>query len=621
MSKLFSFLQVTMASLKASTLWKSFKQKCRRIAAQSTSIQHDCYRILWDLTQNIEVREIEPGQTGAYIDALEQNIVSRPNKVKQLQSDIKKALQECGDVVASDSWTVLEATYLSTSFVKYNDKHSPSKHLRMQHIDVPHSVNAAIELVKKGLAYDEANDLKGAITLYSLAFHLTRLIAEEAEMSPAAKCMVLLSEYNIFRAICYLQPLNEAECMTEWRKFKTIENADNKTLKIPKMPKDRKSDEAQAIQRVLSNATIEKPKIPLSQVIGQQQAVDDIKEKLLNQLTQSGLSPVKSFGKAPRHRGFLLYGPPGNGKTLLAKATASEAKNMTFMSMDLSGIQSKWKGMTEATLNAFFKIAEMNSPTIVFIDEIEALLGNRSNLDTDSNNATVATMLQNCEQREGIFFFGATNKPWVIDEAFYRRLVPVYVKMPCKDDRFEFLRREFLGLTSLITTKHLDHIADITDGYSFDDLNNLIASIVTATAQKTSKSKFFKKTYNNFSDEDQFCACQKQDPEAIETTMDNLPPDSIKGLPICLSIALQCIMKSHKTVDSVSLQMFKKFSKDFSSVRREEEAKASKNKDNQFEFYKGFNDDVKMGKFNTTRRSLHFPSQKVFGKNTFSKEV
>ena len=122
--------------------------------------------------------------------------------------------------------------------------------------------------------------------------------------------------------------------------------------------------------------------------------------------------------------GILLYGPPGCGKTMLARATAGEV-DATFVSVAIPEILSKWLGESEKHLASLFAEARSQTPAVLFFDEIEALAGRRSISDSHHTSALVSTFLSEMDgigaDNEGVLVLAATNVPWAIDPAFRRQ--------------------------------------------------------------------------------------------------------------------------------------------------------------------------------------------------------
>lgn len=124
-------------------------------------------------------------------------------------------------------------------------------------------------------------------------------------------------------------------------------------------------------------------------------------------------------------RNFFITKPPGTGKTFLAKACATEQKGGTFFSISASDLMSKYVGQSEKTLKALFQMARAEKPSIIFIDEIDSIAGERS---SDENEVSRRVKTEFLIQMQGVgndckdvLVLGATNLPWALDPAVRRR--------------------------------------------------------------------------------------------------------------------------------------------------------------------------------------------------------
>lgn len=177
--------------------------------------------------------------------------------------------------------------------------------------------------------------------------------------------------------------------------------------------------------------------------------------------------------------GVLLYGPPGCGKTLLARATAGEC-NASFFNIEISDVLDMYIGESEQKLHAIFEKARAEKPSVLFFDELEALAGKREHSRNASQNNTVSQFLTEldgfAQNNEGVLILGSTNVPWAIDSAFLRpgrfdRMF--FVPPPDKEARAAILAHYMLDRPS---EKGIDYhkIAASTSGYSGADLANLV---------------------------------------------------------------------------------------------------------------------------------------------------
>ncbi|KAG4385104.1 hypothetical protein GLYMA_12G027500v4 [Glycine max] len=209
-------------------------------------------------------------------------------------------------------------------------------------------------------------------------------------------------------------------------------------------------------------------------------ALEDVK-KALNELVILPMRRPELFSRGNLLRpckGILLFGPPGTGKTLLAKALATEA-GANFISITGSTLTSKWFGDAEKLTKALFSFASKLAPVIVFVDEVDSLLGARGGAFEHEatrrmrNEFMAAWDGLRSKENQRILILGATNRPFDLDDAVIRRLPRrIYVDLPDAENRMKILRI-FLAQENLNFDFQFDKLANFTDGYSGSDLKNL----------------------------------------------------------------------------------------------------------------------------------------------------
>lgn len=183
-------------------------------------------------------------------------------------------------------------------------------------------------------------------------------------------------------------------------------------------------------------------------------------------------------------KGVLLYGPPGTGKTMLAKAIAKEA-NACFINVRSATLQSKWFGDAQKLVTAVFTLAWKLQPSIIFIDEIDSMLGRRSNQEHEivTNMKTEFMQMWDgfiTDENARVMVLAATNRPWEVDEAILRRLPQSFeVPLPNAEQRESILRvilEEGHCHQSLFRNgpdSAVAILAQKTEGYSGSDLQEL----------------------------------------------------------------------------------------------------------------------------------------------------
>ncbi|XP_073272500.1 uncharacterized protein [Primulina huaijiensis] len=177
-------------------------------------------------------------------------------------------------------------------------------------------------------------------------------------------------------------------------------------------------------------------------------------------------------------KGILLFGPPGTGKTMLAKAVATEA-GANFINISMSSITSKWFGEGEKYVKAVFSLASKIAPSVIFVDEVDSMLGRRENpgeheaMRKMKNEFMVNWDGLRTKDTERVLVLAATNRPFDLDEAVIRRLPRrLMVNLPDAANRAKILR-VILAKEDLSADMDLDSVASMTDGYSGSDLKNL----------------------------------------------------------------------------------------------------------------------------------------------------
>ena len=231
---------------------------------------------------------------------------------------------------------------------------------------------------------------------------------------------------------------------------------------------------------------VEKPTITFADVGGLDELKEKVRLRVLYPLKRPDL--YKAFGKKVGG-GLLLYGPPGCGKTFLARATAGEA-GIHFVAVGIEEVLDMWLGQSEKKLHDLFKTARDKAPAILFFDEVDSLGGRRSGLRHESYRTLVTQFLSELDgaggQSEGVLVIGATNAPWDVDPAFRRpgRFGEVlFVPPPDLRARVEILKLKLAG-KPVAPDVDVAEIARATELSSGADLDHLVQSAIeTALAE------------------------------------------------------------------------------------------------------------------------------------------
>ncbi|KAL6417584.1 hypothetical protein ACFW04_013570 [Cataglyphis niger] len=202
------------------------------------------------------------------------------------------------------------------------------------------------------------------------------------------------------------------------------------------------------------------------------------KQALQEMVILPSLRPELFTGLRTPARGLLLFGPPGNGKTLLARAVATQC-NATFFSISAASLMSKYVGEGEKLVRALFAIARELQPSVIFIDEVDSLLSERKDNEHEASRRLKTEFLVEfdglpCNPEERVLVMAATNRPQELDEAALRRFTKrVYVTLPDLQTRIILLQRLLAKHNDPLTPEELNEMAILTEGYSGSDLTGL----------------------------------------------------------------------------------------------------------------------------------------------------
>lgn len=231
--------------------------------------------------------------------------------------------------------------------------------------------------------------------------------------------------------------------------------------------------------------------VSFSDVGGLAEIIDELRESVLYPLTEPGLfKHHSSLLQAPK--GVLLFGPPGCGKTMLAKALAAES-SANFINIKMSVIMDKWFGESNKLVAAIFSLAQKLQPCIIFIDEIDSFLRERQSSDheiTSMLKAEFMALWDGLTTDGRVMVLGATNRPNDIDNAILRRLPKRFaVPLPEFEERKKILDIMLKG-ASLDETFDIDYVAEKTSGMSGSDIKEACRNAAMLAMREYIKENF-----------------------------------------------------------------------------------------------------------------------------------
>ncbi|KAI9820868.1 MAG: hypothetical protein M1832_003501 [Thelocarpon impressellum] len=243
-----------------------------------------------------------------------------------------------------------------------------------------------------------------------------------------------------------------------------------------------------AARQIFNEIVVQGDEVHWDDVAGLDVAKNALKEAVVYPF----LRPDLFMGLREPARGMLLFGPPGTGKTMLARAVATESRS-TFFSISASSLTSKYLGESEKLVRALFALAKVLAPSIIFVDEIDSLLSSRSGTEheatrriktefliqwSDLARAAAGREQSDKEKERGdasrVLVLAATNMPWAIDEAARRRFVRrQYIPLPEGKVRATQLRTLLGHQKHSLSEDDIEELISLTDGFSGSDITAL----------------------------------------------------------------------------------------------------------------------------------------------------
>ncbi|UYV76019.1 VPS4A [Cordylochernes scorpioides] len=302
-------------------------------------------------------------------------------------------------------------------------------------------------------------------------------------------------------------------------------------------------DKKKLISQLEGAIIMEKPNVKWSDIAGLEAAKEALKEAVIMPIK----FPHLFTGKRKPWKGILLFGPPGTGKSYLAKAVATEASNSTFFAVSSSHLVSKWLGESERLVRNLFEMARAHQPSIIFIDEVDSLCSSRSDNESESARRIKTELLVQMQgvgtDSDGILVLGATNIPWVLDAAIRRRFEKrIYIPLPEEVARVQLFKVHVGDTPTDLTEADYRTLASKTDGFSGADISVLIRDALMQPVRKVQNATHFRRVRGpsrknpGVIEEDLLTPCSPGTPGAIEMTWMDVPSDKLLDPPVTMEV-------------------------------------------------------------------------------------
>ncbi|KAH8595198.1 P-loop containing nucleoside triphosphate hydrolase protein [Bisporella sp. PMI_857] len=421
----------------------------------------------------------------------------------------------------------------------------------------------AIDVVKKAIEADTSAEYEKAYQLYYQSLELF-MLALKWEKNAKSKEMIRAKagEY-MERAEKLKQHLAGEDGK---RKKPSMVGANGSSTGGSGKGEDKEGGdpESQKLRSALQGAILQdKPNIKWEDVAGLEGAKEALKEAVILPIK----FPHLFTGKRQPWKGILMYGPPGTGKSYLAKAVATEA-NSTFFSVSSSDLVSKWMGESERLVKQLFAMARENKPSIIFIDEVDALCGPRGEGESEASRRIKTEMLVQMDgvgkDSKGVLVLGATNIPWQLDAAIRRRFQRrVHISLPDLPARTKMF--EISVGTTPCDLKSADYkkLGEISEGYSGSDISIAVQDALMQPVRKIQMATHYKKVLVD--DTEKLTPCSPGDAGAMEMTWTEVESDQLLEPPLQLKDFVKAVKGARPTVSQEDIKRSEEWTNEFGS--------------------------------------------------------
>ncbi|CAF2062347.1 unnamed protein product [Rotaria magnacalcarata] len=433
-------------------------------------------------------------------------------------------------------------------------------------IDLQSTIKKATDFAERATIEDKAKNYEAAAQAYMAAtewlLHATKYGVMDRPM-----------KHNIrAKAITYVQRAEEIKKMLDNKPKNTQAMASNENSQANSRNGKKSDDndspdsERKRIMQKFEANIVTDLNVTFDDVVGLEQAKTALREAVILPVK----FPKLFKGKRKPWAGILLYGPPGTGKSYLAKAIATECKS-TFMSVSSSDLLSRWLGESEKGVKGVFELARERQPCIVFIDEIDALCGQRNDTESESSRRVKTEFLVQMQgvgtDNAGVLVLAATNIPWSLDTAIRRRFEQrIYIPLPGMNERAAMFKTH-LGTNTFHTIKEHEwmQLAQNSEHYSGADIGVVCREALLRPIRRLGSATHFKRVKNPESDGplEVWLTCSPGDADAQSLTIDRIDPDELCEPPVTMSDMVAALATQKPTVGGNELVKYEEFTREF----------------------------------------------------------